>query len=215
MNQQFLQLTLSVAGNVITIVILDLAAAILGFVIAWLYARSVYTPVIKALEDDRKKLNDELSGLNKEVTGLRIKTEELQSRISGLEIELEKKNAEIKSLKEPAVKSGPLGKYVISQAKSGDYYFNLKATNGQVILTSKTFSSPEECRQGIESTRSACAEDTRFDRKLSVSNKPFFNLTNHDGQIIGKSEIYESEVNMEKGIASVKKNGLSHNVVEE
>jgi len=36
-----------------------------------------------------------------------------------------------------------------------------------------------------------------------------------NGQVIGKNELYESEADMENGIASVKKNGKSTVVVEE
>jgi uncharacterized protein len=215
MNQLFLQLVQSVTGHVVTIVLLDLAAAIIGFVIAWLYAKSVYTPIIKGLEEDKKKLNAEISQLNGEVTGLKARTDELNVKISGLEAAIEKKGTEIKALKEVKVKAAPLGKYVISTAKSGEYYYNLKATNGQVILTSKLFTTADDCRKGIEETRTICSEDGRFERKLSSSSKPFFNLTTSEGHHLGKSEIYESDANMEKGIASVKKNGMTTNIILE
>jgi len=43
MTQLFLQLLQSVTGNVITIVALNLAAAIIGIIIAWIYA-GAYPP---------------------------------------------------------------------------------------------------------------------------------------------------------------------------
>ena len=212
MNQLFLLLVQSVTGNVITIVALGLAAAITGFIIAWLYAKSVYKPVIKNLEEEKAKLNNEISRLKNDVSGLGVKAEGIEKKIISLENDLENRNNEINELSAKAVS---LGKYAVSQAKSGEYYFNLRATNGQVILTSPMFASKEDCGKIIESVRELSNDDARYDRKLSSNNKPFFNLISHSGQIIGKSEIYESDANMEKGIASVKRNGPTTSIIEE
>jgi uncharacterized protein len=215
MDQLFLQLAQSVTGNVITIVLLNLAAAVIGFIIAWYYAKSVYTPIIKGLEEGNQKLNSDITRLNSQISGLRIKEEELQTKIAGMEASLEKKVAELHKLNESPQKSTPLGKYAVSASRGGETYFNLKATNGQVILTSKMFKTTEECQQGIETVRSVCTDDSRFERKIATSGKPYFNLTTADGHMLGKSEIYESDANMEKGIASVKKNGVTKTIVQE
>ena len=70
MTQLFVQLAQSVTGNVITIVALELVAAIIGFIIAWFYARSVYTPVIKGLETDKTNLNNQVAKLKDELRTL-------------------------------------------------------------------------------------------------------------------------------------------------
>ena len=108
-----------------------------------------------------------------------------------------------------------VGRYVVNVAKNGNYYFNLKATNGQTILSSEMYTTKQACMNGIESVQRNCNEDGRYDRLQSNSNKPYFNLKASNGQIIGTSEMYESETNMEKGIASVKRNGSTKNIVEE
>jgi uncharacterized protein len=215
MDQLFLQLAQSVTGNVVIIVLLNLAAAVIGFVIAWYYAKSVYAPVIKGLEEGNQKLNSEITRLNSQISGLRIKEEELSTKIAGMEASFEKKVAELHKLKEPAHKSTPLGKYAVSASRGGETYFNLKATNGQVILTSKMFKTTEECQLGIETVRAVCTDDSMFERKIATSGKPYFNLITADGRMLGKSEIYESDANMEKGIASVKKNGVTTTIVQE
>ena len=43
-----------------------------------------------------------------------------------------------------------MGKFVIKQAKSGPM-FNLKAGNGEIILTSQIYADEKSCRNGIES----------------------------------------------------------------
>jgi uncharacterized protein len=212
MTQLFLQLAQSVTGNVVTIVALELGAAIIGYIIAWYYARSVYTPVIKGLEDDKTSLNNQITKLTGEVGSLTRQVSDLDEKIKKLTEDLASKAEKIKEF---AAETGPVGKYVISKAKSGENYFNLKATNGQIILTSVMFPTMDDCSGGILTTRGICADDNMFERKISSNNKHFFNLKSPEGNIVGKSEIYESQANMEKGIASVKRNGLSTNVVEE
>ena len=46
-----------------------------------------------------------------------------------------------------------MGKFVISEAKSGGFKFNLKAGNGEIILASEGYSSMSGCKNGIESVR--------------------------------------------------------------
>lgn len=108
-----------------------------------------------------------------------------------------------------------MGTFVISKRKDNEFQFNLKAGNGQVILTSEGYSSKAACDNGIESVRKNSLDDTRFERKESSNGKPFFNLKATNGQIIGKSELYESASSMENGIESVKKNAPEANVKED
>jgi len=99
-----------------------------------------------------------------------------------------------------------MGKFVITKRTNGEFQFNLKASNGQVILTSQGYAAKASCENGVESVRKNSADDARFDRKTSTNGKDFFNLTATNGQIIGSSEMYESTAARENGIESVKKN---------
>lgn len=107
-----------------------------------------------------------------------------------------------------------MGKFVISKRTNGEFQFNLKAGNGQVILTSEGYTTRAACDNGIASVKKNAADDANYDRKTSSNGKPFFNLKAGNGQIIGKSELYESEAARENGIESVKKNGPDAEVVE-
>ncbi|MBL7873327.1 MAG: YegP family protein [Cyclobacteriaceae bacterium] len=99
-----------------------------------------------------------------------------------------------------------MGKFVITQRTNNDYQFNLKAGNHQVILTSEGYSSMDACKNGVESVIKNGLNDDSFERKESKNGKAYFNLKAGNGQIIGKSEMYESTAAMENGIESVKKN---------
>ena len=99
-----------------------------------------------------------------------------------------------------------MGKFVITKRTNGDFQFNLKAGNGQVILTSQGYSTKAGCENGVESVKKNASDDARYERKTSSNGKDFFNLPATNGQIIGSSEMYESTAARENGIESVKKN---------
>jgi uncharacterized protein YegP (UPF0339 family) len=97
-------------------------------------------------------------------------------------------------------------KFELKQTKSGKFAFNLKATNGQVILTSQQYKQKSSAHKGIASVRQSAADDANFERSTSSSNQPYFVLKAANGQVIGTSEMYSSTGAMENGIGSVKKN---------
>jgi uncharacterized protein YegP (UPF0339 family) len=97
-------------------------------------------------------------------------------------------------------------KFVISKRTNDEYQFNLKAQNGEIILTSQGYSTKASCENGIESVRTNAVDDNNFDRNKSTNNKDYFNLKAGNHQIIGTSEMYENTSGMETGIASVMKN---------
>ncbi|WP_316809816.1 YegP family protein [Pedobacter heparinus] len=99
-----------------------------------------------------------------------------------------------------------MGKFEITTRKNGEYQFNLKAGNGQVILSSEGYTTKSACNNGIESVRKNSQDDSKFERKTSSNGKPYFNLKASNGQAIGNSEMYESESSRDNGIESVKKN---------
>ena len=108
-----------------------------------------------------------------------------------------------------------MGKFVITLRKNGEFQFNLKATNGQTILTSEGYSTKAACLNGVESVKKNCKVEARFDKKVASNGKPFFNLKATNGQIIGSSQMYSNEKNMLNGLASVKKNAIDAQVVDE
>jgi uncharacterized protein YegP (UPF0339 family) len=105
-----------------------------------------------------------------------------------------------------------MGKFVITKRANGEYQFNLKAGNGQTILSSEGYSSKSNCENGIASVRKNSGDDSRFERKTSANGKPYFSLKATNGQIIGSSEMYESEASRDKGIESVKANAAEATV---
>jgi len=99
-----------------------------------------------------------------------------------------------------------MGKFEITVRKNNEFQFNLKASNGQVILTSEGYTQKPGCMNGIESVRKNAPEDARYERKTASNGKSYFNLKATNGQVIGSSQMYKSVASMENGIESVKKN---------
>lgn len=102
--------------------------------------------------------------------------------------------------------------YELKTDKSGQFIFNLKAANGQVILTSESYTQKSSALAGIDSVRANGPDDANYERKTSSASQPYFVLKAKNGGIIGRSEMYSSESARENGIASVKTNCPSTDV---
>lgn len=106
------------------------------------------------------------------------------------------------------------GKFEIKAGKTGKFRFNLKASNGQVILSSEAYDSRASAVKGIESVRKNAGNDGRFERKTAKDGSPYFVLKAGNGEPIGKSEMYKSKSSMENGIKSVGRNAADAAVVD-
>lgn len=102
-----------------------------------------------------------------------------------------------------------MGKFEIKKRTNGEFQFNLKAGNGQIILTSEGYTTKDNCKGGIQSVKNNAPHDANYDKKTSTNGKYYFNLKASNGQIIGTSEMYESAAGRDNGIDSVKTNAPS------
>lgn len=107
-----------------------------------------------------------------------------------------------------------MGKFEISKRKNGEFQFNLKAGNGQVILTSEGYKTKDSTKNGIDSVKKNSTIDAHYEKKESTNKKFYFNLKATNGQVIGTSEMYESEASRSNGIESVKKNAPEAQIVD-
>lgn len=122
-----------------------------------------------------------------------------------------------------------MSKFVIRSVPSG-VKFDLKATNGQVILTSEIYSGVAACRNGVESiiknapvanvenqTEAGWEVMThpKFEMYEDKAGEYRFRLKARNGEIIGVSEGYTTKASCENGIESVKKNAPVADIVEE
>ncbi len=68
-----------------------LVAGLIGYLTAWYYAKSVYTPIIKKLEDEKAQLNREIAGLKDDITKLNGKIADLNKKIEDLDKDVSEK----------------------------------------------------------------------------------------------------------------------------
>jgi uncharacterized protein len=108
-----------------------------------------------------------------------------------------------------------MGKFVIKKGKDGQFYFNLKANNGETILSSEGYTAKPGCKKGIGSVQINCAVEGRFEKLTAKNGKAYFTLKARNAQVIGKSEMYDSEKSRDAGITSVKKNAPGAKTTEE
>lgn len=93
---------------------------------------------------------------------------------------------------------------MFQSSANNQFYFRLKAQNGEIILGSEGYTSKQNCLAAIASVRLNAPVDLRYERRDSPSNYTF-NLKAGNGEIIGKSENYTSSAARENGIAAVKR----------
>jgi uncharacterized protein len=99
-----------------------------------------------------------------------------------------------------------MGKFVITKRSNGEFQFVLKAGNGETVLTSEGYTVKVNCKNGIESVKTNSQDDSKYERKTSKNDKLYFTLHATNGQVIGMSEMYDSESGRSNGIDSVKNN---------
>ena len=76
------------------------------------------------------------------------------------------------------------------------------------------YESKSAAENGIASVQKNAGDDGRYNRLTSSGGDPYFTLEAGNGQVIGKSEMYNSASAMENGIESVKNNAPGATIVE-
>jgi uncharacterized protein len=98
------------------------------------------------------------------------------------------------------------GKFELKKAKDGEFFFHLKAGNGQIVLVSEMYKEKGSAENGIASVKKNAPEDARYERKDAKNGHFMFNLKAANHQVIGTSQMYKSTESRDEGIASVKAN---------
>lgn len=106
------------------------------------------------------------------------------------------------------------GKFELNTSSNGKFFFNLKASNGQIILSSEMYETKAAAQNGIDSVKKNAADEARFDRRTAKNGDPYFVIKAGNGEEIGRSETYSSASAMENGIESVKTNAPGAAIAE-
>ncbi|MFC2080088.1 YegP family protein [Bacteroidota bacterium] len=107
-----------------------------------------------------------------------------------------------------------MGKFEISKRVDENFMFNLKASNGEIIMTSQGYTSKSACQNGIESVKTNCSIKEMFSSETAKDGSYYFNLTAANTLIIGTSQMYISSQGRDNGIVSVRRNALKAEIVD-
>ncbi len=121
-----------------------------------------------------------------------------------------------------------MGKFVVKETKTG-IKFDLKASNGEVIITSEVYSSEASCMNGIQSVTNnapiANLEDQTVENYEAAKHPKFevyednagefrFRLKARNGEVIATSEGYKQKASCLNGVESVRKNAQDAEIVK-
>ena len=108
-----------------------------------------------------------------------------------------------------------MAKFQIFNGKDGDFYFRLRANNGEPILASEGYENKAAAENGIQSARDNAPNDARYTRENSADGQFFFTLRAGNNEIIGKSEMYQAEAGRENGITAIKEGAPSATIEDQ
>ena len=106
------------------------------------------------------------------------------------------------------------GKFELFLGKNKHYYFRLKAGNGEPVISSQGYTTKKAALNGVAAVRKNCGDDTRYEVRAAKNGKKYFILKAGNHQQIAHSQTYASTQSCAKGMASVKRNGVSDRCVD-
>lgn len=104
-----------------------------------------------------------------------------------------------------------MGKYQITRTSNGQFRWVLRASNGEKLLTSETYTTKQNCLNGVASSK-VSVSDNNFSKLTSFSGQPYFNQIANNYQVLGTSEMYTTTTARDNGIDSVKRNAPTANI---
>ena len=103
---------------------------------------------------------------------------------------------------------------IFKSKKNGKFYFNLKAGNGQVVLSSQGYANKAGAKNGITSVQTNGNNLNNYESNVAKNGKHHFNLVSANKKIIGSSQMYASKDSMNKGIKAVVNASVKDTIVD-
>jgi uncharacterized protein YegP (UPF0339 family) len=97
----------------------------------------------------------------------------------------------------------PVARFQLFQGLDGQYYFHLRAENGEIVLQSQAYTRRASALGGTTSVRSNGPTASRYQVRDAANGQAYFVLKAGNGQVIGVSETYASRDNAERAATEV------------
>jgi uncharacterized protein YegP (UPF0339 family) len=94
-------------------------------------------------------------------------------------------------------------RFDVFEGEDGQFYFNLHAQNGEVVLRSEGYTTEAAALNGVFSVADNGVDLERYEVLEAHGGGYYFNLHATNGQVIGTSEVYASHANAERGCDSI------------
>jgi len=106
-------------------------------------------------------------------------------------------------------------KFVIKTGKHHQFFFDLKADNGEVIITSDAFHTKAACNSGIEALKAVVRDDNKFERMKAATEHYYFIIKGANGKQIAKSVLFPTPAERNAAIKSIEAEAHDAVVAEE
>lgn len=83
------------------------------------------------------------------------------------------------------------------------FRFNLHAKNGEIVMSSESYTTKAAAWNGAFAIQTAAATATSFTLKTSTDSRFYFVLTAENGQVVGTSQMYTTKSAAQAGVTSV------------
>ncbi len=93
---------------------------------------------------------------------------------------------------------------IFKSPTNGEFYYRLRAKNGEIILSGEGYKTKQGCQAGIAAVKQNASYDNRYDRNDSYTSYGS-NLKAANYEIIGRGETYTTRAARDNGIEAVKR----------
>jgi len=92
----------------------------------------------------------------------------------------------------------------IEAGATNQFRFNIYSSNGQIVLSSESYTTEAAAWNGAFAVQDAASTDANFAVKTANDGRFYFTLTADNGQVVGVSQMYSTKASAQSGITSVK-----------
>ncbi len=108
----------------------------------------------------------------------------------------------VQNLRVEAAQTGG-ARFQLFAGTDGQYYFRLRAGNGEIVLQSEGYQQKAGALNGIEAVRENGKEPDQYEIIEANNGQYYFRIKAKNYEIIARSEMYASEYNAERGVQTV------------
>ncbi len=97
----------------------------------------------------------------------------------------------------------PKASFNVFKGIDGQYYFNLRARNGEIVLQSEGYTTKESATKGIASVRANGTRASAFTVFEAADGQYAIDLKASNGEIIAQGQRYSTKSNAQKGASTI------------